>query len=86
MSEIVVIMSSTAFWVLWIVCTLISTYIGVQKGIGFMGFINGVVLGPLGVLIVMIQDDSNRSACPSCAEKVMKAAKVCPHCQRTVTK
>ena len=85
MNEIVVIMNSTIFWVVWIACTLISTYMGVKKGIGLMAFLNGIILGPLGVLIVLIQDDSNRISCPSCAEKVMKEAKICPHCQRTVT-
>ena len=75
-------------WVLlgivWLVCALVATYIGVQRGFAFLGFLNGFCLGPLGLLIVMIQDDNRRKPCPHCAEKIMKAATICPHCQRSV--
>lgn len=71
---------------LWIICILVATYLGTQKGIPFLGFINGLILGPLGVIIVMIQDNKDRVSCPSCAELIMKKANVCPHCRQAITK
>ena len=84
MTEVVVIVDSPIFWVAWVGCILIATYLGTQKSIPLLGFVNGLVLGPIGVLIVMIQDNKNRISCPSCAESVMKEAKICPHCRQTI--
>lgn len=77
----VVVQQSSWLLPLWVVSALVATYVGVQRGIGFLAFLNGVVLGPLGVLFVVIQKDNRRVACPHCAEQVLKVAKVCPHCR-----
>ena len=71
--------------VFWIASVLLATHLGIKKGIGFLGFINGLFLGPLGVLIVMIQKNDNRMDCPSCAEQILKQATICPHCRSDVS-
>lgn len=70
----------------WIASILISTYLGIQKGIPVLGFINGLILGPIGLFIVIIQDNNKRSPCPSCAELIMKTASKCPYCKETIKK
>jgi hypothetical protein len=86
MNEIVVVITknSDLIMFLWFVCTILSTYIGMQRGFPFLGFINGLMMGPLGLFFVIIQKNSNRYPCPNCAEEILKAAKVCPNCQREV--
>jgi hypothetical protein len=76
-------MGALIFFV-WIGCVILSTHIGIKRGFPILGFINGLVLGPLGLLIVAIQDDRIRKPCPECAEMVKKAAKVCPHCKQNL--
>jgi len=71
--------------VVWIASVLLATYLGIKKGIGFLGFMNGVFLGPLGVLIVMIQKNDKRKSCPGCAEQILKRAIICPHCRSDVS-
>ncbi|MEY8247327.1 MAG: hypothetical protein RPT11_03000 [Bermanella sp.] len=67
-------------FIIWIICILIATHLGVKKGYPFLGFFNGLILGPLGIFIVMIQDNKHRHPCPSCAEQILKKATLCPHC------
>lgn len=77
----------SAAWVvilIWIVSILLATHLGIKKGLPILSFINGLVLGPIGVFIVMIQDSENRVSCPSCAELILKAAKICPYCRLEV--
>jgi hypothetical protein len=72
--------------VMWVVCILVATHIGVKRGFPVLAFINGLCLGPLGLLFVIIQDDQNRISCPHCAEKILKQAKICPMCQQPTSK
>jgi hypothetical protein len=84
MNEITIVIArnSDLIFIVWFVCTIASTYIGMQRGFPFLGFINGLILGPLGLFFVIIQKNSTRYPCPNCAEQILKKAKVCPHCQR----
>ena len=75
-----------AIALVWFGCVIVCTYIGMQRGFPFLGFLNGLVLGPLGVLFVVIQKNGRRYPCPHCAEEILKQAKVCPHCQRDVAR
>ena len=70
--------------VIWIASVLAAAVIATRKGNPIGGTFLGIVLGPIGLLIVLLSGSANRVACPFCAEKILKKATVCPHCQREV--
>jgi hypothetical protein len=66
---------------IWFTCGLIAAAIGVRKGEGFLAFIAGVMLGPIGILGALLSK-GKLVDCPYCAERIQPRAVVCPHCQR----
>jgi hypothetical protein len=66
---------------IWIICGIVAAIIGNQKGEGCAGFILGVVLGPIGILLAL-GSKGNRKQCPFCKEMIHREALVCPRCQR----
>ncbi len=71
-------------WIgLWLVCGIVGAVIGAGKGEGCFGFIIGVMLGPLGILLAVFSK-GDRVACPYCKELIHKDAVVCSHCQREI--
>jgi len=68
-------------FILWCACVFVGTQMGINRGIPFWGFFNSLFFGPIGVFVVMIQDDNRKMSCPNCAENIQKAAKICPHCR-----
>jgi DNA-directed RNA polymerase subunit RPC12/RpoP len=69
----------------WVASLFVSIVIGAKKGNPVGGGFLGLVLGPLGAIIVLLSRDKNRVACPYCAEKIMKAAIICPHCHKELS-
>ena len=82
-----------AIWVvLWIVCGVIAAVIVSDKGgNGVIGFLVGVLFGPLGIVAAFfLGDEKAKEAqmvaagesrkCPRCAELVKSDALVCRHC------
>ncbi|PMM16928.1 hypothetical protein [Vibrio breoganii] len=67
--------------VFWLVCTIVATHLGAKKGVPFLGFLNGLLMGPIGLLLVVLVKDQLRFSCPNCAESIMKKAKICPYCK-----
>jgi hypothetical protein len=68
-------------WVfIWLACGVIAGIIGAQKGAGCASFAFGVLLGPIGVIIVLVSP-GNRVKCPFCQKYIDPQAKVCPYCQ-----
>lgn len=65
----------------WALCAIVGGVVGNGKGMGGSGFVWGLLLGPIGVLVVLVSD-GNRVACPFCREMIHREAKVCPRCQR----
>lgn len=70
---------------------LIGVALGARKGRPFAGFVFGVLLGPIGWLIVAVGPDVKATEqatlmrkCPHCAELVQPGAKVCKHCRRDI--
>lgn len=66
--------------VLWFLCGLIAAAVGSSKNLGAPGFLLGLLLGPIGIMIVVLSS-GNRIPCPFCREKMNRRAIVCPHCQ-----
>lgn len=67
--------------VIWLLFAHAAGAIGSKKGIGFLGFMHGLLFGPFGVLWTIFTD-GNRQTCPYCKSLVHKDATVCPYCRR----
>ena len=66
-----------------LLCGVVGALLGGSKGQAGLGFVLGALLGPLGIIIVLVID-GDRKTCPSCMSKVHKNAKVCSHCGSTI--
>jgi zinc-ribbon domain len=76
----------------WLLCGILAGIIASSKGgSGFLGFVVGALLGPIGVIISLFMGNSKNLAekavvsgemkkCPQCAELVLAEAKICKHC------
>lgn len=83
------------FLVVWVVMAIIGAMIGSSKGMGSAGFFLGLLLGPIGWIIVAVLQPSTATAdrvavgegrrpCPHCAEFIRPEANVCRFCGRDV--
>jgi hypothetical protein len=70
--------------VIIIIFGIIAAIIGDKKGQGLFGLFLGILLGPLGVLI-MLTTKGNRKNCPYCKELIHKNATRCSHCQKELS-
>ncbi|MBA2435711.1 MAG: zinc ribbon domain-containing protein [Pyrinomonadaceae bacterium] len=72
------------FWA--IVGGFVGALIGQRKGRTGEGAVLGLILGPIGWLVVALGPDYKTAQesrkCPFCAELVKKEANVCKHCGR----
>jgi hypothetical protein len=83
------------FIIVWIGLGIVGAMISNNKGnSGFGGFILGVLLGPIGLLIAFFSSDNDQAKrektghtkkCPFCAEYVKFDAIICKHCGRSFT-
>lgn len=82
------------YLIIWISLGIVGAMIASGKGnSGCGGFILGVLLGPLGLLISFFSSDNEEGKrkksgdtkkCPYCAEYVKQDAVICKHCGRTL--
>ncbi len=80
-------MDDGTFILLWaIIGTIVEAIIGDRKGRAGAGAVLGLVLGPIGWLVVGLGPDykatRDTKKCPFCAELVKVEARVCKHCGR----
>lgn len=72
--------------VLWVVPIFVGHAIGKHKDRA--GFLYGLLLGWIGVIIVAVLPPVTNSVthceCPHCKERMRRDASVCPHCQREI--
>jgi predicted amidophosphoribosyltransferase len=69
------------FLLFWLICGIVAAVIGSKKGQGCGGFAAGVLLGPLGI-VLMLFTRGDRKLCGFCREQMNRSATVCPHCHR----
>lgn len=61
------------------VCAVIASVISSNKGdSGFMGFLYGLFLGPLGVILAWL---TGGAICGKCKKNIHHKATKCPYCQ-----
>jgi len=71
-------------WIIvWLVCVITATIIGSGKGTGVSAFFYGLILGPLGVVLVLISK-GKRVACPFCKKLNYITSTVCIHCDKEI--
>ena len=78
-------MDWTIVLLIWAACAVLALIIGAKKGNPVAALFVGIVFGPLGLLVAVVSGNADRWPCPSCAERVMREAKVCPHCRAELT-
>jgi hypothetical protein len=69
---------------LWLISLIACIAIGARKGSPIGAAVLGLVLGPLGLLLVALSGAANRRPCPLCGESVLRVAVVCSHCGRDI--
>ena len=69
------------YLLLWLVCGSIAAAIAQKKGEGVLGFVVGLIFGPIGI-IAAIFSKGKLKECPYCKERINKKAIRCPHCQK----
>ncbi len=67
--------------VLWLVGIIVSMLISIPRGNAVIGFIVGLLLGPLGILVVLFISD-RRPRCMHCKQLVEADDVICPHCRK----
>lgn len=66
----------------WIVCGIVGAIIGASKDSSGIGFILGLLLGPLGVLAAFAVD--GRAKCVHCHGRLNGKPEICQHCNATL--
>jgi hypothetical protein len=70
---------------LWVVCAIGASFIASGRGAdGFMWFLMGCLLGPVGLLLAFGAGPGTMR-CPACAEDVLAIANKCRHCGEALT-
>lgn len=69
----------TGFLLLWLAVGLVGCAIGYPKERGLAGFALGITLGIFGWIIIGVMGKKG-VPCDWCAERVQRAARICPHC------
>jgi len=66
------------FVILWVLMGLIGAAIGQRKGRAAEGFFAGLLLGPIGLIFIIVRQPKWK--CPECGGAVDKGVRKCKHC------
>lgn len=66
-----------------LVCGVLGSVIASGKNAAGIGFILGLLFGPLGLIAAFVID--NREKCAACGTRVDQDASICPQCSATLT-
>ena len=66
------------FVFLWLLMGGIGAAIGQKKGRPAEGFFAGLLLGPLGIIFILVRQPKWK--CPDCGGAIDKGVKKCKHC------
>ena len=64
--------------ILWVLMGLIGAAIGQRKGRPLEGFFAGLLLGPIGLIFIIVRQPKWK--CPECGGAVDRGVKKCKHC------
>jgi hypothetical protein len=67
---------------IWIASIIIGLIIGAKKGMGCLSLIGCVILGPIGVIIVILTK-GYKVKCRQCSKTISRKAVVCPYCNNS---
>jgi hypothetical protein len=83
--------------IIWLVCAVVSGSVGTRKGRTGLGWVLGILLGPIGLIIIAVVPENTERVentallsgelkkCPYCAELIKRQANVCRYCGREIT-
>ena len=69
--------------VIWICFAVIGSAIGEKKGRKNTGIVLGLLLGPIGLIIILAMD-GDKISCPHCKTKISPRATSCPRCTKDI--
>ena len=69
--------------VIWICFAVIGSFIGEKKGRQNTGIVLGLLLGPIGLIIILAMD-GDKISCPHCKTKISPRATSCPRCTKDI--
>jgi hypothetical protein len=69
------------FWLSFYLLSMLATVgVGFWKGRVTAAVLLGYVLGPVGLLLLLLSDDKRHKFCPFCRARVYRYAYYCPRC------
>ena len=71
--------------ILFAICiftTIIGAIIGSKKGCLGAGLMLGMLLGPIGIIIILVMKGNKNKQCGFCKEYIHEQATICPRCQK----